>query len=384
MKKIVLTIGGTSVSGALVEVSKNPNEKPTILRSAHESAALGSAYDPANVYTQLSLRIAAVAQTLGTAESAEVEVCLMAPFTISQVNIIKDESAEPKKLSSKDLASIVENAKNNFVSTHGSALASLAPGESVALDAVLLGSLINGYHISDPVGLAGKTRELHILTTATSGTLRDTIEKAIQSSFLKQTEIHYSSFARVAPAAFLQALPELNSGSIINVGSTHSEALMVWNGILADHSLIALGADLYLREVGKALSLDPTQTLSALRLYTEGGATPEASARIAEASRAVREQWIQTFTQIAHTAMEEYFLPDHVCIVSNESVISEALTRAFGAELSRLSFSDSSFSFINIRESLGGAFVFGNNVTPSSSLMLVSLFYATLERYGRK
>src|SRR3989344_492986 len=129
MKKIVLVVTGGAVSGALIEVPKIKSEMPHILRVARESAPLGTAYDPVRFLTDIPTRISAVAGTLGVAEAVPIVVCLSAPLTLSQAQVLREETPEPHTVSKDEIAQMTRTAGETFVQTHGSLLATLSPGE---------------------------------------------------------------------------------------------------------------------------------------------------------------------------------------------------------------------------------------------------------------
>ncbi len=378
MKKIVLVITGGSVSGALIEVPKTKGELPHILRVTRENAPLGTPYDSTQFLADLPARVSAVATALGTTETSSVHVCLTAPLTLCQVQIVKEETPEPHTVTKSELTQMIKKAGETFVQAHGSLLASLISGEPVSLESLLIGSLINGYFVTDPAGLSARTREFHLYTSVSSRALMDTIKNAVSTAWPRHGDISFSSFPYVAAQAFNLLLPNRDNVIIINVGEDHSEVLMIWNDMIADRSIVTLGINTYLTEVGKALSLDVPNTLSTIRLYAEGGATPEASARITEASRAVRDAWMKAFSLAAGSALEEFFLPDHVVILSDEPSVATALTRTLTNDLSRFSLSDSSFNFLPITDELSTAFIFPEKVTLLPALMLTSLFYARI------
>jgi len=367
------------VSGALIEVSKKKGDSPHVLRVARESAPVGTPYDPARFLADLPTRITAVATALGTTEATPIHVCLCAPFTLSQVQVVKEETPEPHPVSKGELEQMITKASQTFVQAHGSLLATLSPGEPIALEALLIGSLLNGYHVACPADLSARTREFHLYTSLASRTLMDAITSTVNTALPRHKSISFSSFSYIAAQAFALLLPNYDSAIIINVGESHSEVMMVWNDMIADSSIVTLGVNDYLTEVGKVLSLDAPQTLSALRLYAGGSATPEASSHIAEASRAVKDAWMKAFSLVAHSALEEFFLPDRVAIVSDESAVSVALSRVFANDLSHLSFSDSTFNFVSLEEELKKALILPEKNIQSPALLLISLFYAKIE-----
>lgn len=366
------------MSGALIEVPKTKGELPHILKVARESAPLGVAYDSTRLIADLPARVSAVATALGTTESASVHVCLAAPLTLCQVQIVKEETPEPHTVTRNELAQMVNRAGETFTQAHGSLLATLIPGEPVTLESLLIGSLMNGYLVENPVGLSARTREFHLYTSVSSRTLMDAIKDAVSSVWPRHGEISFSSFPYVATQAFNILLPDRDSAIVISVGEDHSEVLMIWNDMIADRSIVTLGVNSYLTEVGKSLSLDAVNALSTLRLYAEGGATPEVSVRIAEASRAVRDAWMKAFSLVAESALEEFFLPDHVVILSDEPAVASALTRTFTNELSHFSLSDSTFNFLPVTEALSTTLIIPEGNVPPSALMLASLFYARI------
>jgi len=378
MKKIVLLVTGGAVSAALMEVPKTKNEAPHILRIAREGAPLGTLYDPARFITDLPTYISALATTLGNNESLPIDVCLAAPLTLSQTHTFTEESPEQHTVTQDEITQMIRKASETFVQAHGSLLATLISGEPVALESLLLSSFLNGYSSSNPVGLTARTREYRVYTSLTSRALLDTITSAVSTAWPRHTAISFSSFSYSASQSFANLLPEYDSVIIISIEENHSDVVMVWNDSIADTSTVTLGVNNYLSAVGQALSLDPTQTLSAIRLYAEGGATPEASVKIAEASREIRDTWMKAFSIAAASALEEFFLPDRVVIVSGESGIAVALTHAFAEDLSHLSFTDSTFNFLSLQEEITKRFILPEADVQNPALMLVCLFYARM------
>lgn len=378
MKKIVLLVTGGAVSGALIETSKKKGELPHVLRVAREGSAMGTAYDPARFIADLPTRMSAVAATLGATEAVPIAVCLSAPFTLSQVQVVKQKTPEPHPVSKGEIDQMLAKASQTFVQAHGSLLATLSPGEPVALESLLLGSLLNGYHVLDPVGLSASEREFHLYATLTSITLRDALTSAITTAWPRHSELTFSSFPYAAARAFVTLFPDYDSVALISVGEDYSEVVMVWDDVIADVSIVTLGTNNYINRIATALSVDAAHALSAVRLYAEGGATPEASERIIEASRVIKDEWIKAFSLAAHSALEEFFLPARIALLSAEPAVSSALSRALSADLSFLSFSDASFNFLSLEAELAKVLILPEKDTQNPALLLVSLFYAKI------
>lgn len=329
--------------------------RPKILSFAREEIMVSDKFSPDRFISALPQAIDKVFKKLKDSTQARfdgVEVFLSAPWYVSQTVVIKTAEERPFAMSKKLIDKHIGNEIKKFMDETGKTYSQLAPPPYQLLENIAIKIKVNGYEVSENYNKSGRVLEITALLSMSPEAIIKTVSDGCHS-LRHGLKINFHSTAYCHYFSINQILPNNDNYILINIGGEMSEATIVWHDILLETAVIPVGRNVYLRKLSADLKTVPEEIHSTLRLHSEGEATEKSAERMETAIQPVKKIWLEAFKKVIESALNEYFLPEAVFVVSDESYVSDIFLKSINEEdLRAYTLSDNAFEIISLRNKL--------------------------------
>lgn len=298
---IVLDIGNSSVSGALVYFSgpsKNPKvlfatKRPiTIMEKIHEDKLLVS------MISFLKLVLEDI-QKQGTKhfnfrklknKSVDDVICIYAsPWFVGKTLTIERKEKEPVVVSHKYLRGILDSQEEK---TRKILEEEDIFGSGVEIvEKRIIEARLNGYKTHQPEEKMAKKIETSVFLGFIPKNVKNLVEKSIHSSF-PHAEISHHTFLLSSYTSIHDMYASESHYLIIDVTGEVTDIARVSDGLLRDNVSFPNGKNFLIREISEEFNVPIEVGHSFLMMYVEGKCSNEMAARIEEVIDRVGKEWV--------------------------------------------------------------------------------------------
>ncbi|GEM_PF-7103261 len=174
-------------------------------------------------------------------------------------------------------------------------------------------TLMNGYIVSEPVGKAGKTIEMHVRFELTTRKVYHELTRHAARAF-PAARIRACS----VPAAYFYALTDHFDGEegflLIDIGGEVSDVLLVENGALERVFSLGLGTNLFLREVAALLHISLPDAAFIVRRYAEHMLEENRLQQLASLIASYQKTWQARFNAIWERHAKDREIPPRILV----------------------------------------------------------------------
>jgi hypothetical protein len=317
-------IGSDSVGGAIVHISNDPEDLPTIVRSVRV------AINPRDHQLDFELFIAdmcsalrATAQSLYREKLGAIEsvYCTLAsPWHLTETHVLKMSREHPftftnrlaDELFQKEVGVLTEAYKKKYTDS----------GSAVIIERrILTISLDGGTSLDEPIGKQCRSIDMNMAVTLAPKLCLDDIRSAIEQSF-PHVPIVSSSFTVASYLAVRDKYPTIDSYFLLDIGGEVTDVSIVSGGVLKDSVSFPFGSRTLFKQLKESLFIELRDAQELFNLYISGFLEESRRQKFEKALFAIENTWKISFRECITTLPDTASAPTTVFLTTDLSLQS--------------------------------------------------------------
>lgn len=314
-------IGSDCVKGAIVKIPADEKSLPTIVKSTRTDIAYRDELDYDLYLGDMIKALTETAHNLYNAKMGTVNevTCIMAsPWYLSEtrtVKITRDTSfVFTQKIASdlldKEIATLSEEYKKRYGD------ASIMPQ---VIEHHIMGVLLNGYPVTDPIGKHTKSIDMNIVTSLSSQACLDKIKDVMSKTFT-HAKVSFSSFIVSSYFVIRDKYPNVESYLLINIGGEITDVGIVSGGILKASLSFPFGKKTLYKKISNSLGIELRDTEEMFSLYTKGTLDEVRKQKLSIVLKSIENGWGESFRQCINTLTHTFTLPSTIFLTVSQEI----------------------------------------------------------------
>lgn len=330
---IIFDVGSGSVGAALATISPEDNI-PTVLYSTRVPIIYKK-----DVYSDLFIR-----SMLSSFQYAALEIvqkgipnlsrsgmkikdineilCIFSsPWCKSQANLLKFNKEKEFDVSEKEINEALLNANEEFreSSMSESNNENEILKKSKLIEKNIVQIKLNGYPTNDPYGKKTNSVELSLFLSKVSDIVYKNIKKTLDKVFYTEN-ISFHSFTLVSFSVVRDIFSAEKNFLLMDIRGEVTDISLVRDDALYSTSSFPIGRNFLTREVSSALNTIPEEANSLIRIFLEGKADSNESAKMKIILDNAQKRWLSSFRKILADLSEDMSLPRIIFLTVDEDI----------------------------------------------------------------
>ena len=307
----IFDIGSGSVGGALVQIPKDKNSLPTIIKTTRTDIVEREELD-FNLFLK-DMILALGFTSRGIYESKlgapdEIVCVLASPWYISETRLIKISKEHSFTFTKKIVDDLLKNEISALDTIYKSKYGETESAPEV-IEHPIVGVNLNGYHVDDPMGKKTRSIEMNMVISLSPKMCLDQIRETISKSF-HHTPVSFSSFMVASYISVRDRYMNHDSYLLLDIGGEVTDIGIVSKGILKDSLSFPYGRKTLFRDICKKLDIELRDAYELFNLYSKGTISEKEEKRLIPILENLKLLWGKSFRECINTLPRTLTLPN--------------------------------------------------------------------------
>ncbi len=257
-------------------------------------------------------------QDLNLPPPDRIRVHLSSPWFASQVRIAK-MSRPTSFVITKNLMGDILSRELKAFSDEEMAQAANQGDPLRAIESKTLQVRLNGYAVSDPIGLSTRELEFSLFVSVASERVLAMIEEALGSNY-PHTPVTFGSFLGASFFVVRDLFPHQNDYILVDIGGEVTDVSIVRDSTLSQTVSFPKGRNFIVRQLAGGLNRNLDEAVTLCTLYIEGKVEESIKETCDKVLTAAKNEWLSAFQSALFAASNELSMPDTVLLTVSSDV----------------------------------------------------------------
>lgn len=268
---LVVDIGGSSVGGALIEISKN--ERPSILYHMRARIPIP---DKKGINELGHAALTSLEEVVKEIHEKgykpnhwdsvdDVHVYLAAPWCFPSISTVHKSGEKPMVVTKKEIRDIIDDLRKKGEAEH--------EGTHI-IESEVLDVRLNGYSVDNPFGKEANAYTIDVFSSRVRGDTTENIERKISARFSTEN-IHFHSSTLALYTTVRGVFTDGESHLIMDISGDMTEVLLVRDEVLVEVGSIPIGTHDIPRSVAETYKTTAEEALSRVQIARDGKSASE-------------------------------------------------------------------------------------------------------------